>query len=131
RDGQEDATRTVDVVMGAALLVSRELLLAHGGWDERYTFGGEDIDLCARIGRTHEVVYCPAAEVIHHGRVSSRLRGGYAYSKTLIGITRALKCNGTSSAALLLYKTAVTIDAPLRWLENVGQYLWRKLTGRR
>jgi GT2 family glycosyltransferase len=130
RSEQSETTRPVEVVMGAALFLRRELFLAAGCWDESYTFGGEDIDLCARIGRSHAVIYFPEVEIIHHGRVSSREHAGYAYSKTLIGITRFLRKNGTPSMALLLYKLAVTIDAPLRWLRSLGQYAWRKLRGR-
>ena len=124
-------TRTVDVVMGAAMLVRRERFLATGGWDEAYTFGGEDIDLCARIGRTHPVVYCPETEIVHYGRVSSRQNIGYAHSQTVIGITRFLRKSGTQPAALLLYKTAVTLDAPLTWLGHMTEWAWRFLRGKK
>jgi N-acetylglucosaminyl-diphospho-decaprenol L-rhamnosyltransferase len=130
RGGNLDTACTIDVALGAALFLSRELFRAHGGWDECYTFGGEDIDLCARIGKTRPVVYYPEVEVIHYGRVSSRERPGYTHSKTVLGITRFLRKSGTSSSALLIYKLAVTIDAPLRWLGEATRYIWRKARGR-
>ncbi len=126
-----DRARAVEVVMGAALLMRRDRFLACGGWDENFTFGGEDIDLCSRVGREHAVVFYPGAEVLHHGRVSSRLRAGYAHSNTLIGHTRFLRKSGCPRWALLAYKLAVTIDAPLQGLGYVARYAWRRLRGRR
>ena len=117
--------------MGAAMLMRRDRFASCGGWDEDYAFGGEDIDLCARVGRTHRVVFYPEAEVLHHGRVSSRLHAGYAHTNTLIGITRFLRKSGCPGWALLAYKLAVTADAPLRGLVHVVQYAWRRVRGRR
>ncbi len=131
RDDEFATTRRVEVLMGAALFVRRRLFVEAGGWDEDYTFGGEDIDLCSRIARTHAVVYYPEVEVIHHGRVSSRLHAGYAYSNTLVGITRYLRKSGTPRPALWIYKAALTLDAPCAWLCHAGQYLWRLLRGQR
>jgi GT2 family glycosyltransferase len=124
-------TRPVEVLMGAALFVRRRLLVEVGGWDEGYTFGGEDIDLCTRIARTHAVVYHPQVEVTHHGRVSSRRHAGYAYTHTVVGITRYLRHSGTPRPALWLYKAALTLDAPVQLLVHAAQYLWRRLLGRR
>jgi GT2 family glycosyltransferase len=130
RDGGE-GTRPVEVLMGAALLTPREVFAACGPWDEGYTFGGEDMDLCTRVGRRYQVVYHPEIEVTHFGRVSSRQNGGYAYSHTIVGITRFLRKTGCHPAGLLLYKTALTLDAPLQWLGHATQYLWRRLRGQR
>jgi GT2 family glycosyltransferase len=124
-------TRPVEVLMGAALLVRRRLFVESGGWDEGYTFGGEDIDLCARIARTHAVVYHPEVEVVHHGRASSRRHPGYAYTHTVLGLTRYLRKSGTPRSALWLYKAVLTLDAPVQGLRHAGQYLWRRLRGRR
>jgi GT2 family glycosyltransferase len=125
------AVQPVEVMMGAALLVPRRVFRECGAWDEGYTFGGEDIDLCTRIGRRYAVVYHPGIAVIHHGRASSRQRIGYAHTHTVAGITRFLRKSGTSRGALLAYKLAVTLDAPVQWLLHAGQYLWRRLRGDR
>jgi GT2 family glycosyltransferase len=129
RDDDTVSTRCVEVLMGAALLMPRALCHAVGGWDERYTFGGEDIDLCVRVARRAHVVYHPEVEIIHFGRVSSRQRAGWASGQTLIGITRSLRQMGTSRWTLAGYKLACTLDVPLRGLFLAGRYLWSQLRG--
>jgi GT2 family glycosyltransferase len=124
-------TRPVEVLMGAALLIQRHLFDELGGWDEQYEFGGEDVDLCTRVGRHREVIYHPAVEVLHLGRACSRQHIGYAHAHTVAGLVRFLRRDGAPASALLLYKAAVTLDAPLQWLLHAGQYLWRRLLGRR
>lgn len=126
-DGDFETTRPVEVLMGAALLVRRSLFVEIGPWDEEYTFGGEDIDLCTRLARHGAIVYHPGVEITHYGRASSRRHVGYAHTHTLVGITRYLRKTGSSKALLLLYKAALMIDAPLRWSGLAIQYLWRRL----
>jgi GT2 family glycosyltransferase len=128
--GSDDHTRSVEVLMGAALFMPRTVFRACGRWDERYTFGGEDIALCARVAERYQVVHHPAVAITHFGRASSRQHSGYAYTHTLIGITRRLRESGTSRAALTAYKLAVTLDAPLQWLGHAARYAVRTLRGR-
>ena len=130
RDGAGDGVRPVEVLMGAALLMRRDVFREVGGWDEDYTFGGEDIDLCTRVGRTRPVVHHPGVEIVHHGRASSRRRIDYVYGHTLTGIARSVRRGGASSASLTLYKLVVTLDAPLQWLRLACQYGWRRVRGR-
>jgi GT2 family glycosyltransferase len=130
RDGGE-GTRPVEVLMGAALLMPRRVFRECGRWDEGYTFGGEDIDLCTRVGQRHLVVYHPEVSITHFGRVSSRRHIGFAYTHTVVGVTRYLRQTGCSEAGLVLYKAALTFDAPLQWLAQAAQYLCRRLRGRR
>jgi N-acetylglucosaminyl-diphospho-decaprenol L-rhamnosyltransferase len=131
RDAGADQVRPVEVLMGAALLTRRGVFREIGGWDEDFAFGGEDIDLCTRIGRGRTVVYHPGIEIVHHGRASSRQRIDFVYAQTIIGIARAMRKAGASSTALGLYKLVVTLDEPLHWLRQFGQYLWRRARGRR
>jgi GT2 family glycosyltransferase len=42
----------VEACSGAFLLTRRDVLDAVGGWDERYRFYAEDLDLCLRVGRS-------------------------------------------------------------------------------
>ncbi len=129
--GQDlETTHAVEVLMGAALLMPRHVFAECGPWDESYTFGGEDIDLCDRVGRHYRVIYHPSVTVTHFGRVSSRRHIGFAHANTLVGHTRYLRRSGGSRPALWLYKAAVTLDAPLQWLGHAVQFLWRRLGGR-
>jgi GT2 family glycosyltransferase len=65
--------RPVDWVMGAAMLVRREVLEATGGFDEGYFMFGEDMEWCWRIRRKGwSIDYEPAAGVVHLGGQSSR-----------------------------------------------------------
>lgn len=123
-------TRCVEVLMGAAMLMPRQAYEAIGGWDESYTFGGEDIDLCARVSRDFEVIYHPAVEITHFGRASSRQRPGWATGQTLIGITRSLRATGTPGWTMTAYKMLYTLDLPLRAMGLVSRFLWCKLRNR-
>jgi GT2 family glycosyltransferase len=131
RDGDFETTRTVEALMGAALLTRRDVFDRYGPWDEGYAFGGEDVDLCCRIGRHHPVVYHPAVEITHFGRTSSRPQIGYVHSNMLAGVARFLRKNGTPRTAVWLYKAAATLDAPLQWLAHAAQYVWRRGLGKR
>jgi GT2 family glycosyltransferase len=119
-----------EVLMGAALLTRRRTFFDCGGWDESFTFGGEDVDLCTRVGRRHAVLYHPGVTILHHGRVSSRRHTGYTFSNTVVGMAHALRQGGCPAAALLFYKAVVTLDAPLQWLVHALRYLWRRLRGK-
>jgi N-acetylglucosaminyl-diphospho-decaprenol L-rhamnosyltransferase len=119
------AVRSVDVLMGAAVLLPRRCFTAAGGWDEDFTFGGEDLELSMRINQSAKVVYMPAAEILHFGRVSSRLHIGFASSQMAIGLVRYLRKSGYSRVALLAYKVVVTLDAPLQLAGKLQQVVWR------
>ncbi|HLN32998.1 MAG TPA: glycosyltransferase family 2 protein [Gemmataceae bacterium] len=131
RDFDADTTRRVDVLMGAAMLLPRQIFFGCGGWDEDFTFGGEDLDLCDRVSRQHPIVYHPQAEIIHYGRVSSRQHSGYASTHIAIGFLRYLRKSGASRPALLLYKTIVMLDAPVHLMGKTVQFLWRSAWGRK
>jgi GT2 family glycosyltransferase len=121
----------VDLLMGAAVFVSREVFFACGRWDEDFAFGGEDLELAARIGERYAVHFVPDVEVTHHGRVSSRLNVGFSTESVAIGYVQYLRKTGTSTTGLLFYKLAVTVDAPLQLLTTGSQYLARRIAGRR
>ncbi len=101
-----------------------------GGWDDEYHFGGEDLDLCYRVGQRYTLLFHPDVEITHYGRVSTRLHISFASTKIAVGFVRYLRKTGASASALALYKLMITIDAPLQWLIKGVQYLWRRLRGR-
>ena len=57
------------------MLVLRDAFDAVGGWDERYWFYAEDVDLCLRVRRTgRRVRYVGTASATHVKGASSKLR---------------------------------------------------------
>jgi GT2 family glycosyltransferase len=125
-----ESTREVEVLMGAAMFLPRDVFFECGGWDEEFTFGGEDLDLSLRIGRSRPVVYHPTVEITHYGRVSTRLHIGYASAHMAAGFVRYLRKSGCSPLGLLAYKALVSLDAPVHLVMKVVQYLWRRVQGR-
>jgi GT2 family glycosyltransferase len=64
--------RTVDWVLGAALLLRREALEEVGLFDEDFFIYFEEVDLCRRLRRAGwEVRYFPAVTVVHYESQSS------------------------------------------------------------
>jgi GT2 family glycosyltransferase len=125
-----ETTRRVGMVLGAAMFMSRAVFESCGRWDEEFTFGGEDLELSARVGRRYDVVYLPSVEITHYGRVSTRQHLAYAAEHIFCGFARYLRKTGCSRRALLGYKLALTLDAPLQLVEKGIQYLWRRAWGR-
>jgi len=69
----------VDWVMGAAMLIRREMFDAVGGFDRRYFLYWEDADLCRRLWtRGWSTRYVPRARVTHDGGVSARTSSAMA-----------------------------------------------------
>lgn len=128
---QEEQARLVEILMGAAVLVRRDIFEESGGWDEEFKFGGEDIDLSNRVGQDRPLVYLPEIEITHFGRISSRQNVEFAAPNVTIGYVHYFRKAGASRTALILYKMLVTIDAPLQLLGKSLQYGWRRLQGRR
>ncbi len=125
-----DGVRVVEALMGAAVFLPREVFEQSGRWDERYRFGGEDLDLSAQVGRRHQVVYFSRVEVLHYGRVSSRANVSFAAPNLAIGYVHYFRKCGASRAALVAYKLLVTADAPVQIAAKLLQGSARWLRGR-
>jgi len=82
--------------MGAAILVPRSIFFGCGRWDDSYVFRGEDIELSARIGRRYRIVFHPAAEITHYGRVSTRLNLTYSMPNVAFGFCALPRQSGVS-----------------------------------
>jgi N-acetylglucosaminyl-diphospho-decaprenol L-rhamnosyltransferase len=68
-----DASRTVDWVSGACMLVRRGAFEDVGGFDEKYWMYWEDADLCRRLAdRGWNVMFCARAEARHMTGSSGR-----------------------------------------------------------
>jgi N-acetylglucosaminyl-diphospho-decaprenol L-rhamnosyltransferase len=127
---EDSSPRQVEILMGAAMLLKREVFDKIGGWDEGFVFGGEDMDLSMRAGAVGPVLYYPGVEILHHGRVSTRLHSRYSATNIPVGFVRYLRKSGTSVAAILAYKVVMTFDAPVQIVEKCLQGAWRWLRRR-
>jgi len=125
-----EGTRTVEVLMGAAVFLPRSVFEDSGRWDEHYRFGGEDLDLSTQVGRRKPLVYVSDVEILHHGRVSSRKNIGFSAPNVAIGYVHYFRKAGASSFSLLVYKILVTLDTPLQIGAKVAQAGWRAIRGR-
>jgi GT2 family glycosyltransferase len=110
---QPEGVRNVEVLVGSAVFLSREVFDQVGRWDERYRFGVEDLDLSTQVGLSRKVVFTGDVEVIHHGRASSRTNVSYVAPSVATGYVQYFRKAGVSPWALFWYKLAVTCDAPL------------------
>ena len=67
--GRPSGRREVYALVGANMSFRRDALLAVGGFDPRFTFGAEELDLCRRISAAHpdeHFLLEPDALVVHH-----------------------------------------------------------------
>ncbi len=70
-----ESIHQIDVAAGSYLMMPRKLFERVGGWDEKYFFYGEDIDLCYQIHQAgKKILYYPKVKVIHYKGASSGLR---------------------------------------------------------
>jgi len=128
---QASRTGPVEILLGAAVFLSRETFDAVGGWDESYRFGLEDFDLSTEVGKLGEVIYLSDVEVLHHGRMSSRGNVGFATANVTVGYARYFRKHGRSAAGLFAYKCLVTLDAPVQLLFKGVETLIRRGMGRK
>lgn len=103
----------VDYAPGACLLVRRPDFEAVGGWDERFEFWFEDVDLERRLAGRGKVLYVPAAPFAHVGGYSARrlsraqlvarhYRGALLYGQKHFGRARRI-------GLAVLFGTAATV----------------------
>lgn len=70
-----ETVHDIEACSGAFLLIRHEALEVVGGWDERYWFYAEDLDLCLRVTQAGwRVRYVGAATATHVKGSSSNLR---------------------------------------------------------
>ncbi|NLN98029.1 MAG: glycosyltransferase family 2 protein [Eubacteriaceae bacterium] len=67
----EDSIFSVDCIMGAFMMMRREILNTVGYLDEDYFMYGEDIDWCYRMKQAgHQIIYYPKVKVFHYKKAS-------------------------------------------------------------
>jgi GT2 family glycosyltransferase len=86
--------KEVDWILGAALMLRKEMLKKVGLFDERFFLYFEDIDLCRRTHQANwKIVYCPRSSMFHyHQRESAKFGIFSIFSRyTMIHISSAFK----------------------------------------
>jgi GT2 family glycosyltransferase len=118
-----DAPTEVDWVVGACMFIRREALEAVRGFDSRYRFYFEDVDLCVRLWAANwSVVYDPTVVVRHEHRASSRRTLlGWAMRQHVRGAARFYRRNPS------LVTAAGRQDARRRWRESVARSAYARV----
>jgi GT2 family glycosyltransferase len=116
-------------VAAAAMMLRAEAFNKCGGFDEKFTFGVEDVDLCARMRELGQIYYIPEAIVEHRGKFSSHRNSLYVYSNYECGWARYLRKHHGLGVALL-YKFLVTLDMPVRVLMHATRLTFKRVKGR-
>jgi GT2 family glycosyltransferase len=66
---------TVDAIVGAFMMVRRDVGESVGWWDEEYFFYGEDLQFCYNIRQKgYDIYYIPDVSILHYGGVSSGIK---------------------------------------------------------
>jgi GT2 family glycosyltransferase len=140
-DGRWIQSRKVSLLLGSALLISREVFDAVGPFDERFFMYHEEVDFLYRVGKAGlPAHFCPAARAFHHGGYSTRsqpLRKVYWVRRNAVLFLRkhgagpgrwAYFC--LTLALSLLYNLATLRFGRVRAiLEGVGDGLSRRAPG--
>ena len=73
KDFDYDKLTDVDQIIGACMLLKREILDEVGLFDEDFYMFYEEVDLCFRIKEAgYRILFTPEAEIIHHADQSTQ-----------------------------------------------------------
>ncbi len=116
-DWEHRQTRDVGQVMGAALMIRRDVFERLNGFDERFFMYFEDLDLCVRAARDNfRVVYCAEAAAVHVGGVSSEQARDRRLSRFQTSlVSYAFKHHGLGVASLAA-AGILFIQLPVRFI---------------
>jgi GT2 family glycosyltransferase len=111
-------TRRVDQVMGAFLMIRRDLFARLGGFDERFFVYYEDLDLCLRaVENGQAVVHVADVTAIHlGGGTTASIKDRRLFYETTSRVRFAGKWHGAAAAAALAVMIAL-FELPLRIVE--------------
>ena len=122
-DQPDDQVQEVDWLVGAALMVRREVYQQVGGLDEGFFMYSEELDWCRRIKAAGwRICYDPAAEIIHYEGKSSEqavARRDIAFFSSRVRYTR--KYHGPVWAELLRWWLLATFG--FQWLREGSKWL--------
>ncbi len=123
-----DAPRPVDALLGACLLLRREVIAQVGPLDEDYFIYSEEIDLCYRLQTAGwQLYWLPTAQIVHYGGQSTRQVAAEMFLRLYQGkLLFFRKRHGW--AAGLIYKLVLLfitltrlVITPLVWLEPASR----------
>ncbi len=108
-----DSERAIDWQAGCALLIRSDLLKKLGGFDERFYFYWEDVDLCRRVwAAEYPILYAPHVTITHLGAQSTkqspiafevdRYKNRYRYFFKYFGKTGVRRCRRVAIARIIL-----------------------------
>jgi GT2 family glycosyltransferase len=115
---QHDSPRAVGWAIGAALLVSREVLTSVGGLDERFFMYGEDVEWCWRMHDAgYRIWFEPAAVVRHVGGASAEQRfAGDVTARKAIASAEVMRLRRGALVAWL-WRMLESITAARVWVQ--------------
>jgi hypothetical protein len=94
----------VEAVFGTFMVAPRRLLLDLNGFDERYAFYVEDVDLCRRVHEAGRKVFVlPQARVVHYLGWARHRRGMAAEFWRVRGFCRYFRVNYPKLSGLLFF----------------------------
>jgi len=112
----------VGQVMGAAMMVRRELFTRLGGFDERFFLYYEDLDLCARAAALGQrCYYLKSAHAMHAGRGSSSQDSGRALALYLRSALTYARLHFGRDMEVMLALWVVLVEFPLRLIQGLVQ----------
>ena len=113
----------VDWVVGAALMVRREVLVQIEGFDEGYFMYSEELDLCRRIKEAGwQIVYLPTAQIIHHeGKSSGQVVAARHIRFQTSKVRYFRKFHGSFQAEAL--RVFILASFAVEWLLEAGKWL--------
>ena len=122
------APREVDAVLGACLMVRRDVLERTGLLDEGYFMYSEEIDLCYRIRQAGWSIYwVPTSQIVHFGGQSTKQVAPAMFQQLYRSKVRYFRKHYGRSVAriykLILLAAAVfrLAFSPLVWLESTSR----------
>ncbi|GAB4291692.1 MAG: hypothetical protein Kow0098_11160 [Ignavibacteriaceae bacterium] len=97
----------IDSIKGAFMFCTAKLIKKLNGFDERFFFYGEEIDLCRRVKSAGgKIIYFPGTKLIHHGSGAAKRSPWRWYKYQQIGRIKLLQKyykGGKFIAAITLY----------------------------